>query len=142
MGGPDGTRVVPLGGDGSGVRRVMMFPRLSNLLATPPGGPAPNNGTGNVDVPRPSALQALVPAPMNTGGPSPEPPTPEDVINSLLRVVLRSDRPVFGETCSICREAFDSALAAPPDVVADLTSSSTVDSKAPELSPVPESDQE
>ena len=36
MGGPDGMRAVPLGGDGNGSRRVMMFPRLAECVVLPP----------------------------------------------------------------------------------------------------------
>ncbi|KIJ45326.1 hypothetical protein M422DRAFT_67189 [Sphaerobolus stellatus SS14] len=203
MGGPDGMRAVPLGGDGNGSRRVMMFPRLSDLLSTPPGGPSPDNGTPNADGPRlggrspaqsllvtyllssllsgngnappnfgpfrefmagrsgdyvmnDEALQALMAELMNNGGPPPKPPTPEDVINDLPRIVLRSDRisvsiaphivtsdvlNLFSDPIS--HEPFNPALPACPDADADLTSS-TSNSKAPESSSAPasESDQE
>ena len=93
---------------------------------------------------------------MNSGGPPPEPPTPEDVMDDLPRIVLRSDRTSVSiaphivssgvpQTPSsmkrpICHEPFNPALAASPGVDADLTS--TFNSKAPETSPVVESDQE
>ncbi|KIJ48095.1 hypothetical protein M422DRAFT_248265 [Sphaerobolus stellatus SS14] len=183
MGGPDGMRAAPLSGDGNGSRRVMMFPRLSDLLATPPGGPSRDNGTFNADGPHlggrspaqsllviyllssllsengnapPNfgpfrefmgsdlvtmlrtmkyvALQALMTEIMNNGGLPLEPPTPEDVINDLPRIVLRSDHP-------ICHEPFNPALAAFPDADTDLTPS-TSDSKTPESSPAVESEQE
>ncbi|KIJ34372.1 hypothetical protein M422DRAFT_52019 [Sphaerobolus stellatus SS14] len=91
---------------------------------------------------------------MNNGGLPLEPPTPEDVINDLPRIVLRSDRtsvaiaphivssqvPNFLSD-PICHEPFNPALATSPDADADLTPS-TSDSKTPESSPAADSEQE
>ena len=93
---------------------------------------------------------------MNSGGPPPEPPTPEVVMNDLPRIVLRSDRTsvsiaphiVSSDVSqtpssmkrSICHEPFNPALCASPVADADLMS--TFNSKAPESSPVADSNQE
>ncbi|KIJ40826.1 hypothetical protein M422DRAFT_32112 [Sphaerobolus stellatus SS14] len=67
------------------------------------------------------ALQALMAELMNGAAPPGEPPTPEEVMDGLPRIALRDDHPMFNETCSICHEPFNPALAAAADADDELS---------------------
>ncbi|KAF8575872.1 hypothetical protein K439DRAFT_710693 [Ramaria rubella] len=53
---------------------------------------------------------------MANGGNQPtDPPAPESVIDNLKRVILEDDHPLQNDSCAICHEPFNAALAASPD---------------------------
>lgn len=110
---------------------------LSSLLRNqngdlPAGMIDPFNGAGGRMgdyVLNEEALQALLTELMATGGAPPEPPTPQNLIDELPRVVFEDDNPILNETCSICHEPFNPALAASPDADANTSTPSPSSSK-------------
>ncbi|GJJ13604.1 hypothetical protein Clacol_007860 [Clathrus columnatus] len=44
-----------------------------------------------------------------------DPPASDEIINQLPRIVFETGHPLFDESCSICHEPFNPALAASPD---------------------------